>query len=74
MNPREVIALLQAHEEERLEIKMAVFTQQQRAAIIRSKIYAALDNTHFKSEDERYFAYRDAERFINELYKPFNPD
>lgn len=72
MKHSEVMALLQGHESYKREIINEVRTQRHLAEITYTKIYEVLRNSHFVSKDDRDYAYREAERFVNELFKPFN--
>ena len=74
MKPNEVNAFLQANEPELVQIGREVRASRDHAYQVYKRIMEKLRNTHFKSREERNYAYREAHDFMNRLFRPFNQD
>ena len=72
MKPSEVQAFLQANEPDLIKIGREVRKARGDAGIVYKRIMDILRNTQFKSQDERNYAFREAQEFIIRLFKPFN--
>lgn len=72
MRPNEVQAFLQANEPELVQIGREVREAREQAHQVYKRIMGTLRNTHFKSKEQRNYAFREAQEFTMRLMKPFN--
>lgn len=72
MNPNEVQAFLQTKEPDLIKIGREVRRLQKEAVQVYNDIMDTLHNTHFKSREQRNYAFREAQEFTIRLMKPFN--
>lgn len=74
MNKSEIDDLLKSHEQQKIRIRVKVAFQRKDAQDIYFDIYRKLRDTTFKSNDEMVYAYKEAAKFIEDLYEPFRRD
>lgn len=74
MNKEEVNELLDSYNQDIISIRVKVAVQRRKAELIYLELYKKLRGTKFASKDEAIYAYRAAEKLMDMLYSPFDPE